>query len=219
MRAFWALEDLLVWIGLLLPSLLLGSTLANVFPWSKAPKQMAAQFICYTIWFLLLKLLFLLKYNEPFWRSLGWQIPAKGLWLCLLAGPVLAFGLNFLAVLLKAPPVKPPFEELLFDRRWQFVYGVAAVLIGPLCEELAFRGFLMPLLSKWMGTAAGILISGFLFALAHGKQDKWIWQYVAVLTIVGCVLGTMRWRYSSTMSSMVAHASFNLTVFVAQLSK
>ena len=219
MRAFWALEDLLVWIGLLLPSLLLGSTLANMFPWTKAPKQMAAQFISYAIWFILLKLLFLLKYSEPFWRSLGWTTPNKGLWLCLLAGPFLAFGLNFLAAWLKAPPVKPPFEDLLFDRRWQFVYGVAAVLIGPLCEELAFRGFLMPLLAKWLGTAAGIVISGAVFALAHGQQDKWIWQYVTVLTIAGISFGYLRWRYSSTMSSMVAHASFNLTVFLAQISK
>ena len=219
MRVFWHAEDLLVWIGLLLPSLLLGSTLASMFPWTKAPKQMAAQFISYAVWFLLLKLLFKLKYAEPFWRSLGWQHPEKGLWLCLVAGPILAISLNFLAAWLKAPPVKPPFEDLLFDRRWQFVYGVAAVLIGPLCEELAFRGFLMPLLSKWLGSALGILISGFLFALAHGQQDKWLWQYVLVLTLVGVALGFLRWKYSSTMSSMVAHSSFNLTVFLAQISK
>ena len=219
MRAFWSGQDLLVWIGLLLPSLLLGSTLAGMFPWTKAPRQMAGQFLCYLIWFLLLKLLLWLKYQEPFWRSLGWRMPEKGLWLCLIGGPLLAFGLNFLAQWLKAPVVKPPFDDLLFDRRWQFVYGVAAVLAGPLAEELAFRGFMLPLFAKWFGTAAGIVVTGIVFALAHGQQDKWLWQYVALLAMVGTVFGVARWKYSSTMASMVLHASFNLTVFLGNVLK
>ena len=219
MKAFWSASDLLVWAGLLLPSLLLGATLANVFPWTKAPKQMAAQFLSYLIWFLFLKLLFLLKYSQPFWRSLAWTLPRKGLWWCLVAGPVLAFGLNFLAIWMKAPPVKPPFEDLLFDRRWQFVYGVASVLLGPLSEELAFRGFLMPLVAKWLGAASGVVITGVLFALAHGFQNKWLWQYVMLLSVVGSAAGYVRWKYDSTMSSMVLHSSFNLTVFLGNVLK
>ena len=156
MKAFWGANDLLVWIGLAVPSLLLASVVARLFPWAQTPKQMAAQFLFYLIWFLLLKLLLQLKYSEPFWRSLGWVTPEKGLWLCLVGGPVLAVGLNFLAQLFKAPPVKPPFEDVLFNRQLRALYGIAAVLAGPLAEELAFRGFLMPLAVKWLGVAAGI---------------------------------------------------------------
>ena len=217
MRAFWSAQDLLLWIGLAFPSLFLGAMLTRYFPWTQAPKQMAAMFLAYFVWFVALKLIFLVKYSEPFWRSLAWVMPDKGLWLCLGSGPVLAIGLNLLAGFLKAQPVKPPFEDLLFDRRWRFAFGIAAVLAGPLCEELAFRGFLLPLLSKWLGLAAGILLTGAAFAAAHGPQYEWRWQYLLLLAVLGSVFGLVRWRYSSSMSSTVMHSSFNLTVFVAHL--
>lgn len=217
MRVFWTGQDFLVWLGLGLPSLLLGSTLATIIPWLQPIKPLAAQFLFYLIWFLLLHLLLKMKYAEPFWSSLGWITPDKGLWLCLAAGPVLAIVLNLLALVMKAQPADPPFQELLFNRKLQFIFGLASVLAGPLCEELAFRGFLMPLFVKWLGVAAGILLTGLAFACAHGPQYKWMWQYIALLTVAGSVFGLVRWRYSSTMSSMVLHSSFNLTVFLAHL--
>jgi len=113
--------------------------------------------------------------------------------------------------------VEAPFQELLFDRRLRIVFGVASVLAGPLCEELAFRGFLMPLLAKWLGAAAGIVVTGAAFAFVHGPQYKWMWQYILLLSIAGSAFGWARWRYKSTMSSMVMHSSFNLTVFLAHI--
>ena len=217
MRVFWNGVDFLVWLGLGLPSLLLGSTIANMIPWVQPAKPLVAQFLFYLIWFLLLKLLLQLKYAEPFWSSLGWITPHKGLWLCLASGPVLAVGLNFLAQVMKAKPVDPPFQDLLFNKNMQVLFGIASVLAGPLCEELAFRGFLMPLLVKWLGAAGGIVVTGATFASAHGPQYKWMWQYVLLLTIAGSVFGLVRWKYSSTMSSMVLHSSFNLTVFLSHL--
>lgn len=217
MRVFWTGQDFLVWLGLGLPSLLLGSTIANMIPRLQPVKPLAAQFLFYLIWFLLLQLLFRIKYAEPFWSSLGWIAPEKGLWLCLVSGPILAITLNLLAQAMKAQPADPPFQDLLFNKKLQFVFGIASVLAGPLCEELAFRGFLMPLLAKWLGTAGGIIVTGATFACAHGPQYKWMWQYVALLTIAGSVFGLVRWRYSSTMSSMVMHSSFNLTVFLAHI--
>ena len=217
MRAFWGVDDLLVWMGLAIPSLLLASVIARLFPWSQSPRQMAAQFLFYLIWFVLLRLLLRLKYSERFWRSLGWVMPDKGLWLCLLGGPVLAVGLNLLAQVLKTPPVKPPFEDVLFNRQWRVVFGLAAVLAGPLAEELAFRGFLLPLAAKWLGVAGGILLTGLAFSAMHGPQYEWHWQYIVLLTMAGAVFGLARWRYASTMASMVLHSSFNLTVFLAHI--
>ena len=217
MRVFWGWEDVLVWIGLALPSLLLGGTLARLMPGTLAVQPILGQFLFYLIWFLLLKALFFLKYGERFWWSLGWATPDRGLWLCLMLGPILAVGLNLLAQAMKAQPVNPPFQDLLFNRQLQFIFGIASVLAGPLCEELAFRGFLMPVAVKWLGTAGGIIATGAIFSLAHGKQNQWMWQYLLLLTVAGSVFGWARWRYASTMSSMVLHAGFNLTVFVAHL--
>ena len=217
MRVFWTGVDFLVWLGLGLPSLLLGSAIADMISWVQPVKPIVAQFLFYLIWFLLLKLLLQLKYAEPFWPSLGWITPNKGLWLCLASGPVLAIGLNFLAQVMKAKPVDAPFQDLLFNKNLQVLFGIASVLAGPLCEELAFRGFLMPLLVKWIGVAGGIAATGATFASAHGPQYKWMWQYVVLLTIAGSVFGLVRWKYSSTMSSTVLHSSFNLTVFLFHL--
>ncbi len=217
MRVFWTGTDFLVWLGLGLPSLLLGSTIANLIPWIAPVKPLVGQFLFYFIWFMLLRLLFRLKYDEPFWPSLGWVAPDKGLWLCLISGPVLAVGLNVLAQTLKAKPVDAPFQDMLLNKKLQFLFGIASVIAGPLCEELAFRGFLMPLLMKWLGVAGGIILTGATFASAHGPQYKWMWQYVVLLTVAGSIFGFARWRYASTMSSMVVHASFNLTVFLAHL--
>ena len=203
-------------IGLLLPSMLIGATAAKFFV-PQTLQALAAQFLFYFIWFVLLKALFYLKYGERFWWSLGWVTPDKGLWLCLCLGPVLAIGLNLLAQMMKAQPADPPFQDLLLNKKTQFAFGIASVLAGPLCEELAFRGFLMPLLAKWLGLAGGIITTGALFSLAHGFQNKWMWQYLVLLTVLGSAFGFVRWRYQSTMSSMVLHSSFNLTVFLAHL--
>lgn len=217
MRVFWNAEDLAVWIGLALPSLLLGGLIARAFPLARAPQQLVAQFVFYLIWFAMLKVLLQLKYGERFWWALGWVVPDKGMWVCLVTGPILAIGLNLLAQWMKAQPVDPPFQDLLFDRKLRIFFGIASVLAGPLAEELAFRGFLMPLLVKWMGAAAGIITTGVAFACAHGQQNKWMWQYLLLLTIAGSMFGWARWRYQSTMSSMVMHGSFNLTVFLAHI--
>lgn len=217
MRVFWTGQDVLIWIGLGIPSLLLASMISRLIPWWGPAQPLVAQFLWFFLWFLLLKLLFLLKYDEKFWPALGWVMPSKGLWICLLGGPILEVGLSLAAQWMKAPLVDAPFKELLLDRRLRYVFGVAGVLLAPLCEELAFRGFIMPLLAKWLGVAGGIIATGALFGLAHGQQYHWSWQHVVLLAATGCVLGFVRWKYSSTMASMVLHSSFNLTTFLAHI--
>jgi hypothetical protein len=195
MRVFWTGEDLAVWIGLALPSLLLGELAARAFPLAQSPSMLVGEFLFYLIWFILLKLLLQLKYSERFWPALGWVVPEKGMWLCLVAGPFLAVGLNLLAQSLKAPAADAPFQDLLFDRRLR----------------------ILPLLAKWLGVAGGIVVTSAAFACGHGPQYKWMWQYLLMLTLAGTAFGWARWRYRSTMSAMVMHASFNLTVFLAHL--
>ena len=217
MRVFWTGEDVLIWVGLGLPSLLVGSTLARLIPWPAAAQGLVAQFLWFLIWFLLLKLLFRLKYDEKFWPALGWITPKKGLWLCLLGGPLLEIGLSLLAQAMKAQPVEAPYKDLLNNPRFRPVFAVASVFLAPLCEELAFRGFLLPLMAKWLGVAGGIVATGALFGLAHGQQYHWSWQHVVLLTATGCALGFVRWKYASTMSSAILHSSFNLTTLSAYI--
>ena len=218
MNAFWTFNDLLVWIGLGVPSLLASAAVARMFLHKTPSLQLvAAQFLFYLIWFLLLKAMFHLQYAKPFWSSLGFVAPTGGVMLCVISGPLLAILISQLALLTKAPPVDPPFKDLLLSKQYRVVFALAGVLIGPLCEELIFRGFLMPTLSKTMGVAAGIVVTGLAFSLLHGPQNHWIWQWILALTIVGSVFGWARWRFASTFSSTILHASFNCTAFVAQV--
>jgi len=50
--------------------------------------------------------------------------------------------------------------------------GVFGVTIGPLCEELIFRGFLMPLLTRSFG-ALPASAAAVPFALMHGEEYAW----------------------------------------------
>ncbi len=40
------------------------------------------------------------------------------------------------------------------------LFAIFVVILGPVCEELAFRGFLMPLLMRSFGPAIGIVLTG-----------------------------------------------------------
>jgi membrane protease YdiL (CAAX protease family) len=217
MNAFWNLGDVAVWIGLAVPSLLAGATLAKLLVKTPAIQLIAVQFIAYVIWFVLLKLLFQLQYRMPFWSSLGFVVPSGGILVCLAAGPLLSIAVSAIALLIRAPLVDPPFKELLVSRQYRAIFALAGVIAGPFCEELVFRGFLMPALSKAMGTALGIVVTGVAFSLLHGPQNHWIWQWLLALAVAGSAFGWARWRYQSTFSSTILHASFNCTAFVAQI--
>jgi uncharacterized protein len=94
--------------------------------------------------------------------------------------------------------------------------GVVAVVLGPIAEELAFRGFLMPLLIRSThAAAAGIVITGVIFGSAHGYEYKWAWQYMLLVSLAGCVFGWAKYKTRSTVAGALMHSAFNLTQFAA----
>ena len=89
------------------------------------------------------------------------------------------------------------------------------MIIGPVCEELAFRGFLMPLLVRSFGWVAGIIGAALPFALLHGDQYSWTWQYIVLVAFAGMVFGWVRYRTGSTMASALMHSTYNATFYAA----
>ncbi|HLW55593.1 MAG TPA: CPBP family intramembrane glutamic endopeptidase [Candidatus Angelobacter sp.] len=77
-------------------------------------------------------------------------------------------------------------------------------LTAGFCEELIFRGYLQRQFTGWTGSAAaGLLLQGLAFGLAHGYQG---FRFMLIITLEGCFLGLMaRWR-RSLRSVMFAHA-------------
>jgi len=215
---FWGLNDLALFVSLALPCLLLGALAWRAFALLtriRLPVEEAAaipaQFIGYGLWFASLRLLFRIRYNAPFWQSLAWNFSARTVSLSMLLGFSLAIGVSVAGAILRTPQIDSPMRHLLEDPSSALMVGAMAVTLGPVCEELAFRGFLLPLLVPRIGLPAAIVGAALPFALLHGPQYSWAWQYVLLITIAGCAFGWMRWRTNSTAAAAIMHAVYNLT--------
>ena len=110
-----------------------------------------------------------------------------------------------------------PMQELLRDRASLVLVGIFAVTLGPLCEELSFRGFFLPLLARSLGAAGGVLLTAVAFSLMHGPQYAWSWRHILLITLAGVAFGVVRLRSGSTAAATIMHATYNLTFFVAYL--
>ena len=110
-----------------------------------------------------------------------------------------------------------PLTELLRERASLVWVGCFAITLGPLWEELAFRGFLMPLLVRSLTVAPAILLTALLFAGLHGPEYAWSWKHLALITVAGTAFGWMRHHASSTAAATVMHAGYNLVFFLGML--
>ena len=221
--AYWTYQDLALFILMALPSLVLATLLAGLLksyfgvPTGRAAFLLLAQFTGYGFWFACLFLLLKTRYDRPFWKSLGWVTPRWNIFSTAFLGPMLAIGIVVLGVLLKTPDIEMPIKDLLSDWTSVILVGLFATTLGPLCEELAFRGFFQPLLIRSLGPAAGIALSALLFALPHGQQYSWSWRHLLLLTLAGIAFGWVRQSSRSTLAATVVHAAYNLTFFVIYL--
>ncbi len=93
------------------------------------------------------------------------------------------------------------------------------MILGPVCEELAFRGFLMPLLIRSLGAAGGIVLTGVIFGSIHGYEYEWSWQFMLLISLAGCIFGWARYKTRSTIAGALMHSTFNLAQFAAFLWK
>jgi membrane protease YdiL (CAAX protease family) len=202
----------------LLVGLLLARALATVLPSTPAVKAalvLGGQFLAYGLWYAALAQILKFRYGARLWRSLGWTFPAREIGPAVISGLCLAVIVELVGVALHTPQVDSSLKELLQDRASMLLGGLFAVTAGPVCEELAFRGFMLPLLARTFGITAGIVLTAIPFALLHGPQYSWAWQYLVLLTLVGSAFGWVRYRSGSTGIAAVMHAAYNFTFMVA----
>lgn len=222
--AYWTWLDLAVFLSLALPSILGGLTVMNLvyalFPGrvsGRAALLLPAQFIGYGLWFVSLYLLLKLRYGRSFWRSLGWRVPEGGMVRSLLHGPTLAMAIGGLGYLLKTPNIQMPIKDLMTDATSIALVGVFATTLGPVFEELAFRGFLLPLAARSMGPWPAIVATALPFSILHGPQYAWSWRHLMLLTLASVAFGWVRYRSASTAAAACTHAGYNLTFLIAYL--
>lgn len=89
-----------------------------------------------------------------------------------------------------------------------FAYGLFVLVItviGPIIEELVFRGLIQTHVRSRLGPVWAIAISGALFGLLHGGPAP----YAASLVFTGIVLGVLRERTGGISVPIVAHVVHN----------
>lgn len=179
-----------------------------------APRLMTMQFSGFALWFLALYVMLRVRYRQPFWTSLGWVAPWPGMFGTIFLGPALAVSVAIGGVMLRTPEIQSTIHQLMRDRWSAMLIGVLATTLAPLFEELLFRGFLLPLLVRSFGAAAGVVLCSLPFTLLHGPQYHWTWQHLLLLFSASVAFSLVRLRTGSTAASTLVHAAYNLTFFV-----
>lgn len=87
---------------------------------------------------------------------------------------------------------------------------LVVVSIGPLVEEVLFRGLLLSALLRRLRAAWAVLASAAVFALVHLPDLHWLWYALPNLALLGVALAWLRLRSRSLWPSVIAHSCNNL---------
>jgi uncharacterized protein len=147
------------------------------------------------------------KYHVRFWQAIRWNWPQSA-WRMLGIGALMLLGLSLLENLLPMPK-ETPFEKLFARPIDAYLLAIIAVTLGPLVEELFFRGFFYPVLARRWGVVWAIFITSILFAAMHLPQYGYAWAALLVIFVVGVVCGTVRAVTRSVGASFLVHVGYN----------
>jgi membrane protease YdiL (CAAX protease family) len=211
----WGFDDLGFFLGAILPSIVVSTLATSAIP-SIGARGLTYQCVFYALMLSVLFALARVRHRVPFADAVNWTLHFQHAWLIVLGAPVLAFAISALGGLLGTPDIPSAIDNLTATDIPLPVVAVFAVILGPLFEELVFRGFLQPLLQRW-GKWPGLLLTSALFSLLHGAQNEWLWQYLLLLFFAGLAFGIVRHRTASTAAAFLLHMGFNLTPLAGTL--
>ncbi|GAA6621647.1 type II CAAX prenyl endopeptidase Rce1 family protein [Scytonema sp. NUACC26] len=84
------------------------------------------------------------------------------------------------------------------------IFFSTAAIAAPIFEEILFRGFLLPSLTRYLPVWGSILISSFLFAAAHLSLAE-----ILPLFSLGIILGIVYTRSRNLLAPMLLHSLWN----------
>ena len=141
--------------------------------------------------------------------AIRWNWP-RGKWLVFLgSGAILYVAIQGLGRVLPLPKTTLPIDQFFRTPLDAYLLSAIAVSIGPLVEELFFRGFLYPVLARSMGRWLAILLTGFGFGLIHALQLGMAWAPVFLIFLVGVALTAVRAWTKSVAASLLVHIGYN----------
>jgi hypothetical protein len=185
-------------------------------PWTEVAQKpslaLLSELLTYVAVALYMILLVEGKYHTRFGQAILWNWPGMA-GLPVVGIGVLMLGLDLLGRFLPMPK-NTPFDQFFATRSDAYLTAVFAVTLGPLMEELFFRGFLYPVIARRLGVFWGILLTALPFGLIHFIQYGNSWGAVLIIFLVGVVLTAVRAKTKSVASSFLAHAGYNGTLMV-----
>lgn len=141
------------------------------------------------------------------WRQLWW-VPV---------GLVMTYAVMIVFVLLQQlvgiEPEGNLDSDLLSDNGTVAVAILAIGVVAPIAEEVFFRGFIFPGITRSAGTIPGLLVSGVLFGSAHLQLSLLI-----PFSAVGVVFAFLYLRTKSIYTSMLVHGAFNMISLILAIS-
>ncbi|XP_044485276.1 uncharacterized protein LOC123210850 [Mangifera indica] len=141
-----------------------------------------------------------------------WQFDvALGCLMFPLVNRLSQFNLNLLPLMPSAPVTISSVEQSIMARDpvAMALYAIVVSVCAPVWEEIVFRGFLLPSLTKYMPVWCAILVSSVAFALAHFNVQRML-----PLIFLGVVMGLVFARSRNLLPSMLLHSLWNGFVFL-----
>ena len=130
----------------------------------------------------------------------------------LLIGLLMLFGFDYIVGELMT--YLPNYEEMLADYKSMFeginmtYLLIGGVLIGPICEEIIFRGIIQEGFIHTYGGRAALLYAALIFGVIHLLPLQVINAFLA-----GILLGWIYWRTRSLWLVMLLHIINNFVAF------
>jgi hypothetical protein len=84
---------------------------------------------------------------------------------------------------------------------------LAVGILGPIAEELIFRGWFFGILEKRVGAGLTVIATAVGWALLHYSYS---WTIIGVIIVDGLILGLARRRTRSVFPPIVMHTLYNL---------
>ncbi len=172
---------------------------------------------------LLLPLLFVRPgYKNLTWKNFGFRkySPLKSLFL-ILKGYIFYIIISVIIVtIIMYSDVRVPgyqvdwsifhfFDENLYSL---IIAGLLIIIIGPVLEEIFFRGFILRTLCNRIGLLLGSVLSAGLFAVLHMP-----WQNIIPIFVLGLVINYIVIKSKSLWPAIGFHVLNNAIAFTLQL--
>lgn len=104
-----------------------------------------------------------------------------------------------------------PYSGFTEERlRW---LSILSIFFAPIVEEIFFRGFMQPAISKLLGSFFGIILTAIIFGVSHTQYLEYNAAIFSV-TAIGLILGVARYKTGSVMPGIFAHFFNNLLAII-----